>query len=543
MFERYTQQARRAVFRARHEASQCGSTVIETEHLLVGILREDQELTRHLLLSTANIDTIQQRVRKAFEGRKPTSTSVDLPFSASGRRCLTYAAQEAEGLKHAHVGADHLLLGISREESSTAAGILREYGLGPDRLRLESIQRAAPPVVEKGAAAAPAAIRNLVEEARTEETGPLVGRERELERIIHILSRRTRNHVVLIGDAGVGKTAIVEGLAQRMAEGNVPSSLQNRRLLALDASSLLAGRPGALHGGADDVLSLVRDPDNTILFVRGLFNLPSAGSAWAVVEAMHALEPQLALTRMQSIATGSLAGFRAALEKAGMLARRFEAVPVAAVSEKDAIEIVSSLKVKFERFHGVTFGEGAIETAVYASGPFLPGRALPDRAIDLMDEAAVAVRLRKELEPPEMAEIRKRIRRHAREMENAIGRHEFDVARHHSDEQQKEQENLEWLQNQPKPPEVAQGSVTPADILAAVAMRVGAPLAAVERVFQSARASEFQQWSRELAALPSAEPREWLPFLCAYLARCPEAEAEALARAILAGKPKGSQAE
>ena len=440
MFERYTEQARKAVFFARYEASQGGSTEIETEHLLLGILREDVQLAQRLSLSFTKIEAIHAQVRKLCEGRKSTSAAGDLPLSGPCKRALKYAAEEAHGLKQSHIGPEHLLLGISREESSPAAAILREYGLSSDRLRDEAIHRAAHRIVSGPGKAMPAGgpFRDLIEAAGKDESGPLVGRERELDRIIHILSRRTKNSAVLIGEAGVGKSAIVEGLAQRMAQARVPSTVAERRLVALDTTSLLIpGRRSESSGEFKDVLTNLSDPDNTILFIRGLFNLATAGTAWTVVEATHALEPQLAHGGMRCIATGSPLGLRATLERSGMLARHFEVVHVAPVTEEEAIRIVSGLKPRFERFHEVTFGDSAVETAVYASGLFLSNLHLPDRAIDLIDEAAAAVKLRRESEPLEVSEVRRRIRKHARAMENAIANHEFDAARRHSDEERR----------------------------------------------------------------------------------------------------------
>jgi ATP-dependent Clp protease ATP-binding subunit ClpC len=360
-----------------------------------------------------------------------------------------------------------------------------------------------------------------------------------MERIIHILSRRTKNSAVLIGEAGVGKTTIVEGLAQRIAEADVPSMLAERRLVALDTSSLMApSQRNPRSGEFDDVLAGLSGPSNTILFVRGLFNVAAAGTAWAAVEAMHALEPLLAHGGLQCIATGSPLGLRHTVERAGMLARHFEVVDVAPVNEEEAIRIISGLKPKFERFHEVIFGDGAIETAVHASGHFLPHRHLPDRAIDLIDEAAATVKLRRETEPHEVSEARKRVRLQARATEDAIARHDFAAARRHSDEERRERENLEQLRKQYEPEDAAKNTVTPEDITAAVAARAGVPVAAVERVLQMKAMSEMQRISGELSAKVSLEAREWLPFLAAYLVRCSAAEAEGLAQAIAAAKGK-----
>ena len=483
MFERYNEQARKAVFLARHEAGKFGSRELEIEHLLLGILHHDAGLASRLSLSTADINAIEARVHKDSEPKKALPTSADIPVSFSARRAFQYAAEEADRLQQTNIGPEHLLLGISREESSPAAVILRDYGLGPDRLRKEAAIRAR----VRTAIPMPASpFRDLVEEAGKGESGPLVGRERELEFLIQTLSRRTRNNAVLIGDAGVGKTAIVEGLAQRIAHGNVPAFLEHRRLLAIDASSLmLPSRGGLSRGEFGDVLAQVPQPAETIVFIRGLFNLAMAGSAWAVVEAMRAMEPQLAHNGLRCIATGSPAGLRATTEKATMLARRFEVIPVAPVNENDAIRILSSLQPKFERFHAVTFEESALATAVKASGHFLSSRHLPDRAIDLLDEAAAAVKLRRESE------------------------------------------------RSPAP-----STVTSEDIVSAVAVRAGVSAEAVKGVLDASAKSDFQAAVAELAGVLPPDVKEWLPYLVSYVLRCSPAEAEALSRAIISANRK-----
>ncbi len=548
MFDRYTEPARRAVFFGRYEASLSGSDHIETEHLLLGILRDDPQLAQRLLHSPAKVEAIREQIGRRSPARKPGATSVDLPLSKECKRVLEYAAKGAEELNQKAINPAHLLLGIAREESCLAARILRENGITPAQLRDEAIrqagQSAAPGIAAAAGESPPAAggLRDLTEEARQGKLGLLIGRDRELDRIIHILSRRTKNNPVLIGEAGIGKTAIVEGLARRMAEGEAPLTFTERRLLAVDASALTAPRrparpPGQLEGALADALAA---PGEVVLFVRGLFNLAAAGSAWAVVEAMHALEPHLAHGGIQCIATGSPAGLRETIEKAGMLARHFEVVTVAPLNEEDTIRIVSGLKAQFEQFHEVTFGEGAVETAVYASGIFLPDRHLPDRAIDLIDEAAAAVKLRRENEPREITEVRKRIRQYSRGSENAIAAHRFDEARRYEDEERRERENLQRLREQYKTAETPSTAVMPADIEAAAAARAGVPVEAVRRALQEKEPAKVQQIAGELAAQVPVEHREWIPYLAAYLLRCSAAEAEALAQAITAAKAKAA---
>jgi ATP-dependent Clp protease ATP-binding subunit ClpC len=323
----------------------------------------------------------------------------------------------------------------------------------------------------------------------------------------------------------------VGGLACRVAAGNVPVTLAECRVIAVDASSLTA------EGQLARELEPVFNTPNAILFVRGLFNLAAAGSAWAVVEAMHALEPHLASGKIQCIATGSSAGLRETIEKAGMLARHFEIVNVAPVSEQDAVRIVHGLKTQFEKFHEITFAEGAVETAVAASGRFLPDRNLHDRAIDLIDEAAAAVRLRREAEPPEVTEVRRAIRGLDRTAENAIASHDFEGARQIDAEERRQQEKLQRLREQYKLDDPAKGAVTAKDIVAAVATRVGVPVDAVERVLAEKELGELERITRRLVAQVPAEDREWAPFLAAYLARCSPAEAAALAQAITEARP------
>ncbi len=491
MFDRYTEGARRALFLARFEASLSGSRQIEIEHLLLGIFREVPELMHRLLRSAAGLDAMRHQIAKHYPATPGVQASADLPLSADTRRAAAYGAEEAGRLRHSDISTEHLLAGIFRVESSIAAGFLRQHGVTIDKLRSEAMRqpvREAPPgsatALEPHPAAGP--VRDLTEAARLGKLGPLIGRDRELDRIVHILSRRTKNNAVLIGEAGIGKAAIVEGLAHRMADGEVPPALADRRLLALDASSLTARQRSRLAGTPEDLLATLPGPGEPILFVRGLFNLAVAASAWPVVEAMHALEPLLAHTGVQCIATGSPAGLRETVAKAGMLARHFEVAKVAPVSEGEAIRIVEALKAQFEQFHGVVFDEGAIEAAVRASRPFLPGRHLPDRAIDLIDEAAAAVKLRRRSGPREQHELK----------------------------------------------------VTPEDIVAAVAARAGVTAEAATRVLQEQPQNELQRIAAELAAQVPMEDRDWIPFLAAYLLRCPPTRAESLAQAIVAASAK-----
>jgi ATP-dependent Clp protease ATP-binding subunit ClpC len=521
MFERYTETARRVIFHARYEASKFGSEHIETEHLLLGILRTDGFLATRLFKTTDKVESIRERIEKQFPQREKISTSVDLPVSQHCKRVLTYAAREAKRLNDERIAAGHLVLGLLHVEDCAASKIMAENGLTSAQVEQALLHGAdagpvaAPPLPERS--------RDLTEAARNGTLNPLIGRERELDRIIEILSRRARNNPVLIGEPGVGKNALVEGLAQRIADGAVPETLLERPILAIDASSLLSNP------------SLVPNRPNAILYVQGLYDLAGKGAGWSVVEAMRVLEPHLTHGGMQCIATGTPFGLRLTVERAESLARQFEVVPVMAPTEEEAIRMVSGVKEQYEKFHGVVFTNEAIETAVSASRWFLRHRHLPDRAIDLIDDAGARVKLRSESEPPAIVEIRKRIRKVIWVMENAIANHEFDKARIYSEEERRERQNLQRLRD-----ELGQtpqsNVVNPEDIAEAVASRAGVPVDAVRNLLALKEVEPVESVARELATQFPVGGREWAEALAVWLAQCSMDDAEKLASAIRAAK-------
>ena len=537
MFERYTEVARRAIFFARYEASQLGSGYIETEHLLLGIVFADAGLMERLGGAAANRESLRQQVAANSPAGKKISTSIDMPLSKDCRRVLEFAKDEAQELKHDHISLDHLLLGILRQGKSFTAGLLHGMGITATKVREEATRSAAVATASEApstaeppeTSAATITTRDLTRAARNGALGPLIGREREIDRAIQILSRRTRNNLVLVGEPGVGKTAIVEGLAQRIADGNVPPDLADRRVLAIDAASLISKRR----------LGEIDQP-NTILCVEGLFDLAAAGTGWGAVDAIHLLEPLLRLDGVRCIATGSPLGFRQTTEKAPALARHFEPVYVLAPSEAEATAVVEGLKEQYERFHGIEISSEAIAAAVRASGRFLPNRQLPDRVIDLIDEAGARLKLRRESEPREVMELRRRIKQTVRKMENAIGAHQFDKAREFSDVERQDRENLLRLLEERKAAGAPGNTLTATHIEEAIADRTGAPLAAVKTVLDQPDAGEFERIAKELGAQIPVELREWVAFLAAWLANCSSDDAERLASSIRALKVKKS---
>ena len=485
MFERYTEKARRVIFFARYEASQFGSPFIETEHLLLGLLREDKALTNRFLRSHASIESI----RKQIEGRTPirekVSTSVDLPLSQECKRVLAYAAEEAERLTHKHIGTEHLLLGLLREDKSFAAEILHERGLRLSTLReeLSRVQN------DKTAASRPKETsllgefsRDLTQAAMENQLDPLVGREAELERVVQILCRRTKNNPVLIGEPGVGKTAIVEGLAQRIADGDVPSFLADKRILALDLSLIVAGTKyrGQFEERLKTIMKELMEAQNAIIFIDELHTLVGAGSAEGSLDAANILKPALSRGEIQCIGATTPGEYRKSIEKDRSLERRFQAVKVPPPSESEGIKILFGIKDRYEKFHAVTYTDEALNGAVYHSNRYIPDRFLPDKAVDLIDEAGARVKLRQSSLPEEMIDVQKRIKFVVHRMENAIANHEFEKARFYSDEERKERENLRLLREKYNIDETAMGVVTQEDIEDVVARWTGVPVTSIK---------------------------------------------------------------
>src|SRR5712691_2421317 len=398
MFERYTERARRVIFFARYEASQFGSTTIETEHLLLGLIREDKNLTNRFLRNSSSIESIRKEIEGRTTIREKVSTSIDLPLSNECKRILAYAAEEAERLNHRHIGTEHLLFGILREEKCVAAEILQERGLRLNSMR-EELSGA---VVDRKAVAKPKETpllsefsRDLTQAAMDGILDPLVGRDGEIDRVIQILCRRTKNNPVLIGDPGVGKTAIVEGLAQRIVDSEVPSFLADKRILVLDLSLIVAGTKyrGQFEERLKTIMKELVDNPNTVVFIDELHTLVGAGSAEGSLDAANILKPALSRGEIQCIGATTPAEYRKSIEKDRSLERRFQAVKVGAPSENEAVEILEGVRERYESFHQVRYSEGALEAAVLQSSRYIPDRFLPDKAIDVIDEAGARVKL------------------------------------------------------------------------------------------------------------------------------------------------------
>ncbi|MGA1369095.1 MAG: Clp protease N-terminal domain-containing protein, partial [Blastocatellia bacterium] len=405
MFERYTEKARRVIFFARYEASQFGASQIEAEHILLGLIREDKSLTnRFLHRAQVNIDAIRKEIEGRTVLRDRVSSTIDLPLSGEAKRVLAFSAEESTRLGHRHIGTEHLLLGLLREENSIAAEILYERGIRLSDIRQElmrqsslertSQRRETPHLAEFS--------RDLTEAALEGKLDPMVGREEEIDRVMQILCRRTKNNPVLIGEPGVGKTAIVEGLACRIVAGEVPVFLAEKRILALDLGLVVAGTKyrGQFEERMKTIMRELAENPQYIVFIDELHTLVGAGSAEGSLDAANILKPALSRGDLQCIGASTPAEFRKTVEKDRSLERRFQAVRVAAPSEEEAILILEGIRERYETFHQVRYASEAIEAAVYQSSRYLPDRFLPDKAIDILDEAGAHVKLRRHKEQP-----------------------------------------------------------------------------------------------------------------------------------------------
>jgi len=485
VFERYTEKARRVIFFARYEATQYGSPYIETEHLLLGLLREDKALANRFLRTHGVVESIRQEIESRITIRERISTSVEVPLSTECKRVLNYAAEEAERLNHKHIGTEHLLLGILREEKSFGAELLQERGLRLATLREEVTRSTAekvPVTRAKETSLLSEFSRDLTQAAMEGQLDPLIGRERELERVVQILCRRTKNNPVLIGEPGVGKTAIVEGLAERIADGNVPSFLADKRILSLDLSLIVAGTKyrGQFEERLKTIMKELMESQTAIIFIDELHTLVGAGSAEGSLDAANILKPALSRGEIQCIGSTTPGEYRKTVERDRSLERRFQSVKVAPPNEEEAIQVLLGVRDRYEKFHAVAYDDEAMKQAVYLSSRYIPDRFLPDKAIDLIDEAGARVKLRQAMLPEDVAEVQRRIKFINHRMETAIANHEFEKARYYSEEERKEKERLRQLRDKYKLDDSSTGRVNKEDIEEVVARWTGIAVTSIK---------------------------------------------------------------
>ncbi len=483
MFEKYNEKARRALFFARYEASKLGSRVIETEHILLGVLREGEDIVVDLMRT---LDVRATDLRKKIEGDRVfverISATAELPLSEECKKALAFAGHEAEVAGIENVGSEHLLVGLMRVDDCFAAQVLNEAGVELVALRdeLQKIlkerrdaerNRELPFLNEFG--------RDLVELAAAEKFDPLIGREEELERIIEVLSRRAKNNPILLGEPGVGKTAIVEGLAQRIADGLVPGFLLRRRIIALDLSLIVAGTKyrGQFEERLKGILSELLANDEFIVFIDEIHALVGAGSAEGSLDAANILKPALSRGEISCIGATTPKEYRKYIEKDRSLLRRFQAVRVEGPSPEETLEILQGIKARYEKFHGVRYTDRALRAAIAQSSRYIADRQQPDKAIDVLDEAGAKVKLRRTRESAESLRLERQIREVVREMKDAVSAKDFEHAVALREREIDLREEIEALEEVPFAEELV---VRRGDIEDVVSSWTGVPVATLQ---------------------------------------------------------------
>ena len=485
MFEKFTEKAKRILFLARYEASQQGSKVIGTEHIRLGLLKEGEETTRELFTrANVSMDLLQAELERRNPAREKLSTSVEIPFSEETKKALQFAEEEAERLMHPHIVTEHLLLGLLRLEDSVAGRMLAERGMRLFAVREDAVniyKRRALPKKKKETPFLNEFARDLSEMAQRRVFDPLIGREMELERVVQVLSRRRKNNPVLLGEPGVGKTAIVEGLATRIVDGEVPPSLLNKRILALDLSLVVAGTKyrGQFEERLKGIISELTSSDDVIMFIDEIHSLIGAGSAEGSLDAANILKPTLSRGEVQCIGATTPRDYHKYIEKDRALVRRFQPITIRPPDESETMAILDGVKERYERFHGVRFEEEAIRASVYQSNRYITDRFLPDKAIDVLDEAGARVKLGKRISYGEIKKVEQELRRAVEGMKNALARKDFDEAVAYHDKEVTLRRRHEELKQRYEDEANRILDVTRADVEEVIARWTGIPIQSV----------------------------------------------------------------
>lgn len=455
MFDRFTERARRVIVLARQEAGRLNHDYIGVEHLLLGLIKMGEGLAIDILRGLGiDLDSLRLEVEKIIKSGPSTLTVGEIPFTPRSKKVLELAVDEARNLGHNYVGTEHLLLGLIREREGIAARVLESMGVDLGKARqktMEFLGGAAPlpggisPGKKSKTPALDAFGRDLTELAREDKLDPVIGREDEIERVTEILSRRTKNNPVLLGEAGVGKTAIVEGLAQRIVAGNVPDLLRNKRIVALDLALMVAGTKyrGQFEERIKAVMQEIRRSDDIIVLIDELHTLVGAGAAEGAIDASNILKPALSRGELQCIGATTLDEYRKYIEKDSALERRFQTIMVEPPTVPETIEILKGLRDRYEAHHRARFTDEALEAAAKLADRYISGRLLPDKAIDVIDEAGARARLSIATAPPDVKEMEKEVENLRREKEAAVKAQEFEKAAKLRDGERKLREKLE----------------------------------------------------------------------------------------------------
>ncbi len=505
MYERFTERARKVMQLANQEAQRFNHEYIGTEHMLLGLVKEGNGVAANVLKNLGvDLRKIRLEVEKLVQSGPEMVTIGKLPQTPRAKKVIEYSMEEARNLAHSFVGTEHILLGLLREQEGVAAQVLMNLGLKLEEVREEVLNLLGSglegaeagerggreggsggegaPSGKSGKSKTPALDsfgRDLTELAQQGKLDPVIGREDEIERAIQVLCRRTKNNPVLLGEAGVGKTAIVEGFAQRVIAGEVPELLCDKRIVVLDLAMMVAGTKyrGQFEERIKAVMNEVRRAKNTILFIDELHTLVGAGGAEGAIDAANVLKPALSRGEIQCIGATTLDEYRKYIEKDNALARRFQEIIVDPTGTKETVEILKGLRERYEKHHRVQITDDAILAAVDLSGRYITGRCLPDKAIDVIDEAGARVRLRTMTRPPDLKEIDEDIDRLNKDKEDAVANQDFEKAaslRDQADKLRKKKEQIkkDWREKS----EESDGVVDEEVIAEVISKMTGIPL-------------------------------------------------------------------
>jgi len=491
-FDKFTERARKVLTLAQEEAQRFNHNYIGTEHLLLGLVREGDGVAAKVL---ANMGVELNKVRSAVEfiiGRGDRVVMGEIGLTPRAKKVIELAVDEARRLNHHYIGTEHLLLGLVREGEGIAAGVLESLGVSLDKVRAQVIhvlsqsstyterearQATRTPTIDQMG-------MDLTAAARAGKLDPVIGRQKEIERVIQILSRRTKNNPALIGEPGVGKTAIVEGLAQKIVAGDVPETLLGKRLLTLDIGSLVAGTKyrGEFEERLKKIIEEIKSAGNCVMFIDELHTLVGAGAAEGAVDAANILKPSLSRGELQCIGATTLDEYRKYIERDAALERRFQPVTVDEPTIEETIDILRGIKDRYEAHHRLEITDEALVAAAQLAARYIPDRFLPDKAIDLVDEASSRVRLQKSAAPPSLKEALRGLEAVQREKEAAISAQQYELAAELRDREVKLREKIESLEAGWHDSQAAEKpKVTVEDIAEVAAMWTGIPVTRIAR--------------------------------------------------------------
>ncbi|MDE2485462.1 MAG: ATP-dependent Clp protease ATP-binding subunit, partial [candidate division NC10 bacterium] len=500
MFERFTERARKVIILAREEAIRLGHNFVGTEHLLLGLIREGDGLAVAILKKlNVNISAVKGEIEKIVSVGSEFSPAGEIPFTPQAKKVLEYAISEARSLGHNYIGTEHLLLGLIREGEGIASLVLRDFGVSVASAKAQAQEllgeQASKPTSSTRTPALDEFGVDLTAMARQDRLDPVIGRETEIERVIQILSRRTKNNPVLIGEAGVGKTAIVEGLAQRIVASNVPETLLRKRVVQLDLAGMVAGTKyrGQFEERLKAVVKEIQQAQSIILFIDELHTLVGAGAAEGAIDASSMLKPALARGELQCIGATTLDEYRRHIEKDRALERRFQAVQVGPPSVEETIRILREIKDRYEAHHCAVITDEAVTAAARLSQRYIADRFLPDKAIDVIDEAGSRARLKTLMLPQELREMENEVERLRAQKEDAIRTQAFEVAARLRDSERKlraelEEKKTRWKESRAKEKTV----VTAEEVAYIVSKWTGIPLYQIEEE-ESAKLMRMEQ--------------------------------------------------